>query len=458
MGGSRRRHIIGLVLAFLVLLVTASPPFASLANFPREMKLALGEEQSLDLLGLPLLAVVRSDQDGILRVDDQAATGTEWRVNLASPVALEPLATGRCRLEFSLLGILPLRSLAVEVVARPEVVVGGQSIGILLRTKGVVVVGHSPVDGSDGRVHYPARDAGLKVGDVITRIDGVEVKSSQHVVYLVNKCAREGRPVPLEVERGGETVALEVRPVYSERERIFQLGLFVRDGAAGVGTMTFYDPASQVFMALGHVVSDSATNRPLEVSDGRVVRATVARVKPGKRGEPGEKEGTFVEDQDVIGTITANTDFGLVGLVTGDGALAEGERMPVALAREVTTGPVEIRTVVDGTEVRSYSAEITRIDPDQDSPAPKGITLRITDPALLEATGGIVQGMSGSPIIQNGMLVGAVTHVFVNDPTRGYGVFAEWMIEEAGLGRAEAGGPVSSWAAVSLWAVGSACR
>lgn len=434
----------GLALALVVVAIALSPPVQSLVHFPRELRLLLGEEESLSFIGLPLPAVIRSDQDGLIEVNDRAAAQGSWSVSLSSPLSLRPVGAGRCRLDLSLFGLVTLKSVAVEVVPRPEVVPGGESIGILLRTVGVTVVGHAPVDGSDGQAHHPARDAGVKVGDVIRRVDGVEAKSSQHVVFLVNRCAREGRPVPIELQRNGETLDLEIAAQFSVRERAYQLGLFVRDGAAGVGTLTFHDRASGVFMALGHVIADATTNRPLQVSEGRVVRANVAGVRPGRRGEPGEKEGTFVEDQDVIGTITANTEFGLVGLVTSPeqlgaaagapaGAAAVEASIPVALAREVVAGPAEIRTVVSGTQVETFSCEIVKVDSAQSAPAPKGITLRITDPRLLGETGGIVQGMSGSPIIQNGRLVGAVTHVFVNDPTRGYGVFAEWMVRQAGI-------------------------
>lgn len=425
----------GLILAVLVLVVAVSPPVRSLVNFPSELRLLLGEEELVEIIGLPLAAVIQADQDGLLNINDQAAPGGRWRVNLSSPVSLRPLGEGRCELNLSLFGLV-LKRIAVEVVPRLEVAPGGESIGILLRTRGVTVVGHAAVDGPQGMSYYPARDAGVRVGDIILGIDGVEVKSNQHIVFLVNRCAREGRAVPVELSRGGQALNLEIVPRYSERERIYQLGLFVRDGAAGVGTLTFRDPRSETFMALGHVIADATTNQPLEVSEGQIVRAAVARVRPGRRGEPGEKEGAFVDNRDVMGSITDNTEFGLVGVITAapeEEGSGGGTLVPVALAREVTVGPAEIRTVVDGYLIETFAVEITRVDTTQTAPAPKGITLRITDPRLLEATGGIIQGMSGSPIIQNGRLVGAVTHVFVNDPTRGYGVFAEWMVRQAGL-------------------------
>jgi stage IV sporulation protein B len=443
MPSKNRRTATGLVLALVVLAVAASPSFRSVTHLPREMRLLLGEEQRLAVLGLPMPAVIRSDHEALLRINGATAGIGGWRVNLATPLTLKPVAAGHCSLDLTLFGLITLRHVAVEVVSRPVITPGGQSVGILLRTAGVAVVGHAPVETTDGQVRYPAREAGVRVGDIILKVDGIAAKSSQHVIFLVNRCAREGRVAALDVNRGGQTVRIEVGPVFGARERVFQLGLFVRDGAAGVGTLTFYEPTSQVFMALGHVISDSVTNQPLQISDGRVVRATVAGVRPGKRGEPGEKEGTFVQDQDIVGSITANTEFGLVGLVTAESLLlldarepaSEGRPtgLPVALAREVSLGPAEILTVVSGTRVEAFDVEILRVAPGYGTPTPKGITLRVVDPTLLEATGGIVQGMSGSPIIQNGRLVGAVTHVFVNDPTRGYGVFAEWMVREAGL-------------------------
>lgn len=433
---SRRRRVVGLILAATLLIMAYSPPLRSLAQCPDELRLLIGEEAEFDLIGLPLSAVIRSDRDGLFHINDGPAAQGTWRVNLASPLAFQPLSEGSCELQLSLFGVVPLKRIAVEVVPRVTVEPGGQSIGILLRTRGVAVVGHAPVRTADGVTHYPARDGGIRVGDTIVSVDGAEVRSNQHIVFLVNRCAREGRLVPVTVERGGVAQVLEIQPQFSDQERVFQIGLYVRDGAAGVGTMTFIEPDSGVFMALGHVIADASSNQPLLMSDGRVVRAAVARVRPGRRGEPGEKEGTFIDNRDVIGEITANTEFGLVGHLMGDGATEVGERqtpVPVALAREVRTGRAEILTVVDGYAVDRFAVEITAVDGSQTSPASKGITLRVTDPALLEATGGIVQGMSGSPILQDGRLVGAVTHVFVNDPARGYGVFAEWMIREAGL-------------------------
>ncbi|HCJ10060.1 MAG TPA: SpoIVB peptidase, partial [Clostridiales bacterium] len=300
------RRAAGIVLAALVVLAAWSPPFRSLVDCPSELRLVVGEEERVHLLGLPLSAVITGDADGVLHINGEAPSAGRWLVDLGRPLELSPLAEGRCRLDLSLLGILPVKRITVQVVPRVRVVPGGQSIGIVLRTKGVAVVGHAPVKTPDEGPVYPAREAGVQVGDVILRVDGQEVKSNEHIVFLVNRCAREGRPVPLELSRDGRTVRLEVTPRYSAEDGFYQIGLYVRDGAAGVGTLTFYDPETRIFMALGHVITDAATNRPLELGDGRIVKASVVRVRPGRRGEPGEKEGTFVDDEDVIGVITGN--------------------------------------------------------------------------------------------------------------------------------------------------------
>lgn len=205
------------------------------------------------------------------------------------------------------------------------------------------------------------------------------------------------------------------------------LGLYVEDPAAGVGTLTFYDRTSGTFAALGHRITELGGQRRVWLEGGKIVAARISGIEQGQRGSPGEKIGTFSGPDDIIGTIASNTRFGLFGKLETD--LPEGEEVPVALAHQVHTGPARILTVVQGSTVQEFSVEIVRVYR-QLRPHDKGLVIKVTDPQLLSLTGGIVQGMSGSPIIQDGRLVGAVTHVFVNDPTRGYGVLAEWMLEE----------------------------
>jgi stage IV sporulation protein B len=197
--------------------------------------------------------------------------------------------------------------------------------------------------------------------------------------------------------------------------------------------MTFFDPQSRRYGALGHVIADMDTNRPIEIEDGQIVAASVSRIEPGKRGQPGEKIGTFSHNRDAIGTIDRNTPFGIMGyLFKPPECNLYSEPLPIAMMNEVRPGPAKIVTVISGRKLEEFDVEIVRVNP-QPTPHAKGMVIKVVDRRLLAATGGIVQGMSGSPIIQDGRLVGAVTHVFVNDPTKGYGVFIEWMIIDSGI-------------------------
>lgn len=210
-----------------------------------------------------------------------------------------------------------------------------------------------------------------------------------------------------------------------------RLGVYLEDTAAGVGTLSFYHPASGRYAALGHMVTDSRTGEQAIINNGRIVPALIAGIRRGSKGQPGEKIGLFQERAPSLGIITKNSSIGIFGELTNLVA-SNQPTLPVAMAHEVELGPAYIRTVIDGDKVEQFDVKIVKVNK-QTKPGIKGMVIEITDPRLLEITGGIVQGMSGSPIIQNQKLVGVITHVFVNDPTRGYGVFAEWMVHEAGL-------------------------
>jgi stage IV sporulation protein B len=237
--------------------------------------------------------------------------------------------------------------------------------------------------------------------------------------------------VDLLVEKpGGSMIRRTLSPV-RHRNGGYQIGILVKDTLAGVGTMTFYDPASGLYTALGHVISEGDSSRPAAMKQGQIVRATVTGVQPSRKGAPGEVMGTFVEGRDVIGTILQNGPCGIAGVLSVQLQNSfYSEPIPLGLESQVRRGPATILTTIDGTTIEQFAIEIEQMFSGGGS-ASKGFVVRITDERLLERTGGIVQGMSGSPIIQDGMLVGAVTHVLVNDPTRGYGTYAEWMAREA---------------------------
>jgi stage IV sporulation protein B len=424
--------MIGLVLVALIVIAVTSPQFQWFTRFPSHLRVTLGQKQQLQL-GLPLGVYVRPDQDGVIGLDGRAVSVGQnyWRLGPGSPVAINALKEGHVSLEFLLFGLVPIKHLAVDVVPEVQVCLGGHSIGVLLHSEGVVVVGIAPVVGEEGQVAYPARDAGLEKGDIIIKVNGRRVGNEDGAVQLIDYFGRVGDPITLEVKRQSAVLERIVKPVLCRETGRYRIGLYIRDVAAGVGTLTFYEPASGAFGALGHVITDAESNRPLSISDGRIVSANVTGVQPGKTGRPGEKIGTFTDESDVIGTIQKNTEFGIYGQLSVKPSTDMGT-VSIALMREIRRGPAEILTVVEGQRIERFSVEIERVSP-QERPDTKGMVIRVTDQRLLRRTGGIVQGMSGSPIVQNGRLVGAVTHVFVNDPTRGYAVFAEWMLLESGI-------------------------
>lgn len=313
----------------------------------------------------------------------------------------------------SLLG----RPAQAAVLEADRLVPVGHTIGIKLFAEGVVVIGLAEVETGSG-VLSPGAECGLQVGDVIEAANGKEVESSEQFAALL-QC---GGRVDLNVSRNGRELTLAAQPVLGT-DGTWRLGAWIRDSMAGIGTVTFYDPATGSFGALGHGITDTDTGLLMPLGDGSVMHASVKAVKRGSAGEPGELKGSFDLAHD-LGGLYANTEQGVFGTMESCG-FTEGSALPVAKAGEVRTGPAAILSNVSGDRVESYSIEIVRV---LDSAGVQNLLVQVTDPALIEQTGGIVQGMSGSPIIQGGKLIGAVTHVLVQDPAKGYGIFIEEML------------------------------
>ena len=306
--------------------------------------------------------------------------------------------------------IIPPEAGAVQLL-----IPGGQLIGLELHSEAITV---AAFDDSCGAA---AREAGLQIGDQILSLDGKAVSSAEDVRQMLKGC---GPQVTLGILRGSKPMELRLTPAATREGK--RLGVYLRQGIAGVGTVTFYDPESDAFGTLGHGVNDNQ-GALLHMTGGRACPAAVASVKKGRCGDPGQLRGNANPDK-IFGTVTKNTPQGVFGISKQGIA---GEPLPIADFSEVKIGPATIRSTVGNDGVREYSAEILKIYPIDRSDC-RNFLIRITDPVLLKTTGGIVQGMSGSPIIQDGKLVGAVTHVLVNDPTRGYGIFIENMLDAAG--------------------------
>lgn len=320
-------------------------------------------------------------------------------------------------------GLVAVKDVTVTVTEDTVVMVCGTPFGIKLYTKGVLVVGLSDVDTAAGKVN-PAAAAGVCVGDAILAVNGKEVATGNEVGALIRDCG--GKKVTLRLERDGVEFEASFTPVKAAGEEGYRAGLWVRDSAAGIGTLTFYNPADGTFGGLGHAVCDVDTGAPMPLAGGEIVPARIFGITKGKAGTPGALKGCF--DNGNLGVLTKNGDNGLYGSL--DAYPFGWQTMAVAHRQQVKEGAAQILCTVDGTRPQAYDAVIQQVRYGG-ADSTRNLVIQVTDPDLLAATGGIVQGMSGSPIIQGGKLVGAVTHVLVDDPTRGYGIFAENMLETA---------------------------
>lgn len=317
--------------------------------------------------------------------------------------------------------------------ARPEIIPGGQSIGVTLQTKGVLVIGYAPINGQNGNQSFPAKESGIEIGDIILTINGIKAINDLQVAQEIDKKCKENQTIILEIKKQNDTIQKKaIRPVYCEETGRYRIGLFIRDEAAGVGTLTFIDPNTKIFGALGHVITDIDTNDQIELSQGKIVESTIYAIEKGQKGDPGEKIGTFMLQSSFSGNIQKNSGSGIFGIYNGNVTNPYYQKpIPIAWKSEIKVGPAKIYTVLKDNTIEEFDITIEKIMKYRTDN--KNMIIRITDKNLLEKSGGIVQGMSGSPIVQDGKIVGAVTHVFVNDATRGYGIFIEKMIEESGI-------------------------
>ena len=300
----------------------------------------------------------------------------------------------------------------------------GQAVGIKLFSDGVLIVDTSDLP-CGGDTVSPAEDCGLQEGDLILTANGEKIQSTEHMQSILQENGED--TMVLAVQRDGNHMEVSVTPVRCDDGKC-RLGAWIRDSMAGVGTLTFYDPASGTYGALGHGITDVDTARLMPLASGSIMETGIKAVKKGSQGNPGELKGDFALQRDV-GTLQANTEGGVFGTVTDASFVEMGEALRVASRQEIHTGAATIRATVSGKDTQEYAVEIIRIFGGEQPT--RNLLLRVTDEQLLSTTGGIVQGMSGSPIIQDGKLVGAVTHVLVNDPQTGYGIFIENMLEAA---------------------------
>ncbi len=321
-----------------------------------------------------------------------------------------------------------VNSTSVQELQREYVIPGGQSIGVKLDVEDVLVVGLEEIETDEGQKINPGLKAGLQIGDVIIAIDGIEVHSADDVKSIIENTDKNR--VNLKIGRKDELLYLDIIPVKSASDGVYRLGLWVKEKTAGIGTLTFYSPADGTFAALGHGITDIETGAVLKVSEGQLLDARILSLKEGRKGSPGELRGIFYEADEPLGRLVSNTENGIFGVAYQRLENNQfSEPIEVADSSEVKKGAAYILTTITDDTVEKFDIEIESILDNDDSN--KNMIIRVTDQNLLSASGGIIQGMSGSPVIQEGKLVGAVTHVLVNNPQRGYGIFAETMIDES---------------------------
>lgn len=343
-------------------------------------------------------------------------------------VDIRAAAPGTYRVTLSLFGTIPWRGVPVKVGRPIYVVPGGESLGIVAHTRGIMVTGLAGVM-VHGRTTEPAAEAGIERGDVITRVDGQRAGS---VVMLEQHILADGRahqPVRVWVAGSRTDRARVITPVWSPTGKGWRIGAVVQDQATGVGTLTFFNPATHRFAALGHSISDGLTRRPVGIQSALVTGAEIVGLVPASDRQPGQKIGVLAGPENVSGTADANGPFGIVGRLDHAPVWGSHQAMPLAYPDQVRVGPAQISTVLYGQKPETFSIQILKTAT-QYEPEVKGLLFKVTDPRLLKATGGIIQGMSGSPIMQNGRVVGAVTHVLVNRPSLGFGCYAYWMAQQ----------------------------
>lgn len=329
--------------------------------------------------------------------------------------------------KFKLFNLFNIKNLKVNVVKNDSVLLGGDCIGLNLSSKGVVIVGSNYIITKNGNIS-PIEKSGLLNGDVITHLNDVEIKNIDDINFVLKNS--DGSEIKVSAKRKGEEFITTIKPELDVQTDSYKLGIWIRDDAMGVGTLTFVNPETLRFASLGHPIADADTGENFEVGSGEVYKCNVVGVKKGRRGVPGEILGLFMQGKNVQGTVEKNCSYGVYGNLNETSELALG-KSEIKIGGRLTAKPgkATILSCINGTDIEEFEIELIKTNY-QTGSASKSMVIKVVDKDLISRTGGIVQGMSGSPIIQDGKIIGAVTHVFVNDPTKGFGLYLDWMLNE----------------------------
>lgn len=345
----------------------------------------------------------------------------------AATSSSESLGSGASTMDITLFGF-KVKQISLLYRTEKLYIPGGQAIGVALYTSGILVVGTGEFTAADGHSYSPAAAAGIEAGDVLLQVDGKEIKDAAAFSRLCNDS--NGKSIVLTVSRDGAVSYVTVTPMADAADGIYRIGVWSRDSTSGIGTVAFSDPETNRFYALGHSVTDLDTAVDISIDHGEAVEARLSGVTPGKYGRAGELRGSFSSASPRLGAVDRNDEFGISGTLykpLENRFFPNG--IPIASASEARIGTAQLISTVDREGLMVYNCSVIKTHRQQ-APSQKGIVIEITDPVLIDKTGGIVQGMSGSPLIQNGKIIGVLTHVFLNDPLRGYCAYAEWVVED----------------------------
>lgn len=403
-------------------------------KIPASIRIKAGVKQEISLnvpvQGEVYLDIPRQDEDAVpaseMQIQKVEKTGV-IPVNLSQPVTMVANQTQNYKMDVKLFGVIPFKTVDVQVIPDEMLIPAGVPIGIYVKTDGIMVIAQGDFEGLDHTKKEPARHL-LQAGDYIMKLDGEEIQTKTELTEKI--AAANGRELVLTIRRKGETFDVKVKPEQNASGE-YKLGIWIRDNAQGVGTMTYLEPDDS-FGALGHGINDTDTSLLMTLKSGSLYKTEIIAVKKGLDGTPGELTGIIdYNPENKIGSIDMNSAGGIFGTVNAEtAAQIRNEALPIGLKQDVKLGEARILCCVDGkTTPQLYEIEIKAIHLDHDN-VNRGLEIQVTDPALLAQTGGIVQGMSGSPILQDGKIIGAVTHVLVSDPTKGYGIFIENMLQQ----------------------------
>lgn len=384
---------------------------------PKEITLIEGEEQVYKLQR-PFLVNIKSDKEGIVKFGDESIGTNSMYLNTEKK--------GSVTLKMDFMGLIPLKSMKVDVLSNDKIIACGNTVGVKIKIDGILIIGLSDVDTTEGIKVMPTKDSGIKPGDLLVEVNNTKLDSIQDLIDEIDKS--NGENMEVKYKRGENYFQTSIQPVKSIDDKTYKIGIWVRESTAGIGTMTFYDPKTNWFGALGHGITDIDTGTLMPVDTGEILQSNILGVRIGKAGNPGELKGIFVEEKS-LGTIEKNEDYGIYGKINEKELYETSDNIySIGIRSNVNLGPATILANINGNNVEEYDVEIQKVSKGSLNGS-KGLVVKITDERLLKETGGIVQGMSGSPIIQDNKLIGAITHVLVNDPTRGYGIFIEGMLK-----------------------------